>query len=91
MSRHYTEADKPRLEKQLDRVRDFMLSAGHCETWLTLADISRMTGFPQPSISADLRHLRKKQNGGFVVEKRLRGGQAGLWEYRVSRNQERAA
>jgi hypothetical protein len=38
-----------------------MLSAGACETWLTLVELSRVTHYGEASISAQLRHLRKPQ------------------------------
>jgi hypothetical protein len=85
MSEHYNEADKPRLKKQLEVIRDVMLSANECGAWLTLAEIGAMTRYPEPSISAQLRNLRKKENGGYLVEKRLAGAKgSGLWKYRVS-------
>ena len=62
---------------QLDVIRDFMLGSGD---WLTLDEIESVTCFPVASISAQLRHLRKR---GFLVEKRIRVGL--LWEYRVRR------
>jgi hypothetical protein len=69
-----------------------MLSAGACETWLTLVELSRVTHYGEASISAQLRHLRKPQYGTFVVEKRQReaakvlcGVEHGpVWEYRLS-------
>ena len=72
---------------------DVMLSAGSCETWLTLVELSRLTRFGEASISAQLRHLRKEEYGGFLVEKRQRtpagvlvGTEYGpVWEYRLSR------
>lgn len=70
---------------------DVMLSAGACETWLTLVELARMTHFGEASISAQLRHLRKPEYGAFVVEKRQReaaevlcGVEHGpVWEYRL--------
>ena len=70
-----------------------MLSARECETWLTLDELAKLTHYPPASISAQLRHLRKPQNGGFVVKKRprtssvvLRGEDFGtVWEYQVKR------
>jgi hypothetical protein len=93
------ELDGPRLAKQLTVVRDVMLSASDCafaangaDGWKTLEEIAKITSYPPASVSADLRHLRKKQNGGYTVEKRRRGDRSsGLWEYRVSRKQEKAA
>jgi hypothetical protein len=70
-----------------------MLSARECETWLTLEELAKLTHYPPASISAQLRHLRKPQNGGFVVKKRprtscviLRGEDFGtVWEYQLKR------
>lgn len=81
------------LKRQRDVLCDVMLSAGACETWLTLVELSRVTHYGEASISAQLRHLRKPQYGAFVVEKRQReaaevlcGVEHGpVWEYRLSR------
>lgn len=81
------------LKRQRDVLCDVMLSAGACETWLTLVELSRVTHYGEASISAQLRHLRKPQYGSFVVEKRQREGAEVLcgvehgpvWEYRLSR------
>ena len=74
-----------------------MASAADCETWLTLGELRALTRYGETSISAQLRHLRKTENGGYDVVKRHRdggrlGGRAGLdgrgevvWEYRMSR------
>ena len=76
--------DGARLRTQTEIIRDVMLSAAECATWLTLREIELLTYFPQASISAQLRHLRKRSFGGWAVEKRRRGPAAtGLWEYRV--------
>jgi hypothetical protein len=79
--------------RQRDVLCDVMLSAKQCETWLTLDEIAKLTHYPPASISAQLRHLRKPMNGGFVVEKRprkvgrvLRGEDFGtVWEYQLKR------
>lgn len=72
---------------------DVMLSARECETWLTLDELAKLTHYPQASISAQLRHLRKPEYGGYSVEKRpratdaiLRGEDFGtVWEYQLRR------
>jgi len=79
--------------RQRDVLREVMLSARECETWLTLDELAKLTHYPPASISAQLRHLRKPQNGGFVVKKRprtssvvLRGEDFGtVWEYQLKR------
>ncbi len=79
-----------RMRTQRQIVRDVMLSAAECDTWLTLAELARLTRFGEASISAQLRHLRKPECGGFQIKKRVRAAlpgrppQAGsLWEYRL--------
>ena len=79
--------------RQRDVLCDVMLSARHCETWLTLDELAKLTHYPPASISAQLRHLRKPQYGAFLVEKRprpvrtiLRGEDFGtIWEYQLKR------
>ena len=80
--------------RQRDVLCDVLLSARQCETWLTLDELAKLTHYPPASISAQLRHLRKPQFGGFVVEKRprtagkvLRGEDFGtVWEYQIRRS-----
>ena len=79
--------------RQGDVLCDVMLSARQCETWLTLDELAKLTRYPPASISAQLRHLRKPENGGYLVEKRpraapkvLRGEDFGtVWEYQLKR------
>jgi predicted transcriptional regulator len=71
--------DGGRLKHQQERIRDWMLTQND---WKTLAEIHEALGYPESSISAQLRHLRKRQFGGYRVEKRRRSGK-GTWEYRV--------
>jgi hypothetical protein len=81
-SDYVTILDAPRLTKQHERIRDLMLDGKH----RTLSEIARATGDHEASISAQLRHLRKDDFGGFVVSKRRRGeGKQGLWEYQVTK------
>lgn len=76
--------DEKRLIKQVDVIRDVMLSASECDTWLTLGEIHKITHYGEASISAQLRNLRKPDFGGFILEKRSRGERAhGLWEYQL--------
>jgi len=75
-------ADHRRLTRQLDVVRAFMVNSGQ---WHTLAEIERSTGFPQASISARLRDLRKEKFGGFNVERKRLKENGGTWAYRVVR------
>lgn len=73
--------DRPRLQKQHERVRDLMLDF----RWRTLQEISDAVGAPAASVSAQLRHLRKPRFGSYLVELRLRGADdGGLYEYRVT-------
>ena len=61
------------------------LAAGY-EQWLTLAELASKTKFPPASISAQLRHLRKAEYGGWAVEKRRREWvtEEVVWEYRLA-------
>lgn len=70
--------DDVRLSKQLDR----LVNAVRNGQWTTLDALAETTGDPPASISAQLRHLRKKRFGGHTVEKRYVG--EGLYEYRVT-------
>ncbi len=81
-----------------------LLAARICETWLTLHELSLLTGYGEASVSAQLRHLRKPRFGGFAVAKRLRvsekraramaaalrGEPRGVvWEYQLQRQVQR--
>ena len=74
------EIDGPRIRKQHEVIRDHMLA---CGAWRSLSEIAAHTGFPEASISAQLRHLRKARFGSFGVSKRRRQTGGGTWEYRV--------
>ena len=84
-------AEEGRMPTQLDVVRQVMLLAAQYDSWLTLEELARKTHFPEPSISAQLRHLRKAEHGAFEVDKRRRTSDEALrtnarervWEYRV--------
>ena len=71
--------DQKRLEGQIARV--FNASYNH---WRTLFEIREITGDPESSISAQLRHLKKKRFGSWTLEKRRRADGSGTWEYRIS-------
>lgn len=72
--------DDKRLTKQHIRIRNLMLD----KKWRTLGEISSETSDPEASVSAQLRHLRKKRFGSFVLEKRPSGKREnGLFEYRL--------
>lgn len=72
--------DNQRLGKQLQRIFDVMKDG----QWRTLPEIETLTGDPPASISAQLRHLRKKRFGQFTVLRQARGDRShGLFEYRV--------
>ena len=81
---------------QREVIRDAMLVAAESESWLTLSELARLTGYGEASISAQLRHLRKSQYGGYLLAKRCRaevrveGAVRGpLWEYKLSRRARR--
>lgn len=68
-----------RLHAQQVRILELMRDG----RWRTLQEIADVTGDPTPSVSAQLRHLRKRRFGSHVVRKRNIGG--GLWEYQVEK------
>lgn len=70
--------DEPRLTDQRETIKTLMLDG----IWRTLPEIHQATRYPEASISAQLRHLRKPRFGGYTVEKRRVNG-GGLYEYRV--------
>jgi hypothetical protein len=74
------ELDALRIAGQMLRILLLMSD----RAWRTLPEISERTGDPPASVSAQLRHLRKKRFGAYRVDKRPRAGSRGLWEYRVS-------
>jgi hypothetical protein len=76
------ERDGERLSRQLHEVRMFMLSRKG--QWFSLCEISGALGFPEASISARLRDLRKKKFGRWAVEARRRDGLRATWEYRLT-------
>lgn len=69
--------DGERIATQRKTIRNLMIDG----KWRTLFEIAKKTKQPEASISAQLRHLRKKEFGSHTVEKRRRT--VGLWEYQV--------
>lgn len=79
-----TKLDGERIDTQRGRVARLMLLATEQDRWLTLREIAAGTGFPEASISARLRDLRKARFGSYSVLRRRRGEPSrGLWEYSV--------
>jgi hypothetical protein len=89
--RRLSEEGRQHVPAQLEVVRGVMLLAAQFDSWMTLEELARKTKFPEASISAQLRHLRKEAHGAYQVAKRRREWQEGLrtntkervWEYRV--------
>jgi hypothetical protein len=80
------------VPSQREVLRDVLLSATQCGSWLTLRELSQLTQYGEASISAQLRHLRKPRFGNYVVEKRVRRGfvlrdaeHGPIWAYRLLR------
>ena len=79
------EFDYERLGKQMRTVAGVMLDG----EWRTLEEISYRTGYPEASISARLRDLRKRKFGRHVVNRRARGDrERGLFEYQLLRREQ---
>jgi hypothetical protein len=75
---------------QRDILRDVMLAAGKYGAWMTLRELARLTRYGEASISAQLRHLRRAECGGYVLMKRVREAEIVgseehfvVWEYRL--------
>ena len=85
------EKDGKRIATQIENLQVYMYYESQRNRWHTLEEIEagyrKLFPFarpaPQPSLSADLRHLRKKQFGWFIIEKRRRND-AAVWEYKLS-------
>lgn len=83
--------DDIRLRKQIADIYTLMLD----KNWRTLEEIWKsfpigdgIYKYPQTSISAQIRHLRKKRFGEHTVERRHRGDDTrGLYEYRLIVNE----
>lgn len=73
--------DAKRLTGQWAKVFGLMKDGQH----RTLAEIEKLTGYPQASISARLRDFRKERFGQHTVNRRRRG-KGGTWEYQLELN-----
>ena len=71
------ERDAPRLSNQYKRVFELMQDG----EWRTLREIANLTSDPEASVSAQLRHMRKKRFGNHVVDKKYI--ENGLYYYRL--------
>jgi hypothetical protein len=89
--RRERKSDSAQMPTQLEVLRCVLLLAAQYDAWMTLGELAKKTQFPEASISAQLRHLRKPGHGGFQVEKRRRAWEEALrmstrekvWEYQV--------
>ncbi len=70
------ERDRERLGAQYCRVRDLMADGA----WRSLSEIRAATDYPEASISARLRDMRRD---GYTVQRRRRTGVGGTFEYRA--------
>lgn len=70
--------DDDRLHRQLGRVWNAMADG----QWHTIEALATVTGDPENSVSAQLRHLRKTRHGSWIIDKeRLTSN--GLYAYRM--------
>lgn len=77
------EHDHKRLAGQLGRIFELMEDG----QWRTLAEIAIETVSPESSVSAQLRNLRKPENGAHTIERRVKGDRSqGLFEYKLIPN-----
>jgi hypothetical protein len=61
------------LPTQREVLRDVMLAAGKYGAWMTLGELARLTRYGETSISAQLRHLRKANCGGYTLKSACAG------------------
>lgn len=76
-SDYVPERDDKRLKGQLLKIVECMKDG----RWRTLPEIAYITKAPTTSVSAQLRHLRKKRFGSHFVNKDYMGN--GLWLYQL--------
>ena len=69
--------DSHRLGTQLESIRDFMEGRGY----VTLKEVEDYTGYPQASISAQIRNLRKDRFGKRTISREHISG--GLYKYKL--------
>jgi predicted Rossmann fold nucleotide-binding protein DprA/Smf involved in DNA uptake len=85
--RHFdAEKDQVRLTAQMKGVYDTLKET---KGWMTVAEIESETGYPQPSISAQLRNMRKEKFGALDVKGRYRA-ETRIFEYKLGNVNERS-
>ena len=73
--------DRVRLTNQHQKVKNLMLDG----QWRTIERVAALVDAPASSVSAQIRNMRKKQFGGYVVNRRVSGDRSrGLYEYQVA-------
>ena len=95
MARKGEVSEESRPQTQREKLRDVLLMAARLDLWMTLKELAAKTRYPEASISAQLRHLRKPEFGGYVVEKRRREAEETLrenvhervWEYQMQQGE----
>jgi len=70
--------DNIRLGKQIDKVLSFIKNG----EWFSLSQISEAINAPHASVSAQLRNLRKREHGSYIIERKNEG--SGYHLYRLS-------
>jgi hypothetical protein len=75
---YQSDRDKPRLTGQIKSVFEVISD----QEWWSVRRISKHTGAPEPSVSAQLRNLRKERFGGHTIEREYRG--SGLYLFRLA-------
>jgi DNA-binding MarR family transcriptional regulator len=82
-STYQAEFDFNRLTSQIEAIFELMKDGKH----RTLGEIESLTGYPQASISAQLRNLKKDRFGKHKLYKKRRGSfEKGHWEYQLILN-----
>lgn len=72
--------DEARLTTQLQKVRAAMLGG----SWFTLGELQKLCGGSEAGISARIRDLRRKEHGGYIIEReRMDDPKRGIFHYRL--------
>ena len=74
--------DKERLTKQRDKIRMYMEG----RDYLTVQEVAEFFNYPENSVSAQMRNLRKKKFGGRIVDREYFGN--GLYKFKLMPEEE---
>jgi transcriptional antiterminator len=77
-----SDRDKERLTKQRDKIRMYMEG----RNYLTVKEVAEVLNYPENSVSAQMRNLRKEKFGGRIVHREYFGN--GLYKFKLMPKEE---